>query len=308
MEERGARLPGSGYPYLLTTIFFFSTYEVVNKLIAGRIDAFQVNFVRFLFGGIILLAVAAAKREIKISARDFALCTLAGIVNVVISMSLINLSLSGPGASAAVSAVLFSCNPIFVAVFASIFDGEKIGARKFAALLLGVAGTVLISLDKIGSGPASLLSPALAILSAITFGFYTVLGKRISVRTGSLRMNAWAFTTGSLILLGFLAVTGRPIFRFDPEILPWVAYLSVFVTGLAYLAYFKGLAIAGAGKGSLVFFLKPVLATALAFAFLRERVGLAVYAGIALVLIGIWIVVAREEGTDQRVRGTQIKG
>lgn len=288
------RQGGSGYLYLLTTIFFFSTYEVVNKVIATRIDPFQINFIRFLAGGLILLAVAAIKREIRVSARDFALCVLAGIVNVVISMSLINLSIAAHGASAAIVAVLFSCNPVFVSVFASIFDGERVGGKKIASLVLCVVGTALISLDKIGSGPRSLVSPALAVLSAISFGFYTVLGKRISVRTGSLRMNAWAFTTGSLILLVFLAVTKRPIARFDPSIVGWVAYLSVFVTGLAYLAYFKGLSIAGAGKGSLVFFLKPVLATALAFAFLGERVGPIVYAGIALILVGIWVVFAHD--------------
>ena len=293
-DTKLVRRGGSGYLYLLTTIFFFSTYEVVNKIIAARIDPFQINFIRFLAGGLILLAVAAIKREIAVSARDFALCVLAGIVNVVVSMSLINLSIAARGASAASVAVLFSCNPIFGSVFASIFDGERVGGRKIASLILGVAGTALISLDKIGTGPQSLVSPALAVLSAISFGFYTVLGKRISVRTGSLRMNAWAFTTGSLVLLAFLAVTKRPIARFDPSIAGWVAYLSVFVTGLAYLAYFKGLSIAGAGKGSLVFFLKPVLATALAFAFLGERVGPAVYAGIALIFAGIWIVFARD--------------
>jgi drug/metabolite transporter (DMT)-like permease len=293
-DKNLGRRGGSGYLHLVTTIFFFSTYEVVNKVIATRIDPFQVNFIRFLSGGLILLAVAAIKRELAVSARDFALCALAGIVNVVISMSLINLSIAAEGASAAIVAVLFSCNPVFVSVFASLFDGERVGGRKVASLVLCVAGTVLISFDKIGGGPQSLVSPALAVLSAISFGFYTVLGKRISVRTGSLRMNAWAFTTGSLVLLAFLAITKRPIARFDPSIVGWVAYLSVFVTGLAYLAYFKGLSIAGAGRGSLVFFLKPVLATALAFAFLGERVGPVVYAGIALILAGIWVSFARD--------------
>lgn len=285
---------GSGYPYLIATILFFSTYEAVNKHIAYRIDPFQVNFIRFLAGGIILLVVAALKRELRVSVGDFALCALAGVFNVVISMSLINLSLTAVGASAAVSAILFSCNPLFVSIFASIFDKERLGARKMAALALGVVGTALISIDKIGGGPASLIGPALAILSAASFGFYTVLGRRISVRTGSLRMNAWSFTTGSLVLAVFLAVTGRPIARFDPSIIGWVAYLSVFVTGIAYIAYFKGLALAGAGKGSLVFFLKPVFATAIAFVFLGERVGLCVYAGIGLILVGIWIVVGRD--------------
>ena len=294
MGNEAKKGAGSGYSWLLATIFFFSTYEAVNKHIAGRIDPFQVNFIRFLAGGLILLAVAAWKRELRVSARDFALCALAGVVNVVVSMSLINLSLAASGASAAVSAILFSCNPIFVSLFASIFDGERMDGRKVAALALGVAGTALISLEKIGSGPEGLLGPALAVLSAAFFGFYTVLGRRISVRTGSLRMNAWSFTTGSLVLLVFLALADRPIARFDPSIAGWVAYLSIFVTGVAYITYFKGLAIAGAGRGSLVFFLKPVFATAIAFFFLGERVGLPVYAGVALILAGIWMTVGRD--------------
>lgn len=296
----------SGYLYLLTTIFFFSTYEVVGKSIAGRIDAFQVNFIRFLVGGLILFGVAAIKKELAISRRDFALCALAGVINVVISMSLINVSLAIEGSSAAVSAVLFSCNPIFVSVFASAFDGERIGGKKIAALALGILGTVLISFNKMDISLQSLASPALAVLSAVFFGFYTVLGKKISVRTGSLRMNAWAFTTGSLILLVFLVLTKRPVVRFDHAIAGRVVYLSIFVTGLAYLSYFKGLAIAGAGKGSLVFFLKPVLATAFAFVFLGERINLLVCAGIALVLAGIWIAFGSRQdkvGGDAPERG-----
>lgn len=281
--------PNSGYFFLFTTIFFFSTYEVVNKLIAGKVDAFQINFIRFLVGGLILFAFAAFKRELSISLKDFALCVLAGILNVVVSMSLINMSLAVEGSSAAVSAVLFSCNPVFVSVFASIFDREKPNAGKIVALALGVVGTVLISFNKMSLDPQNLVSPALAVLSALVFGLYTVLGKKISARTGSLRMNAYAFTTGSLILLAFLLLTKRPVIAFDPSATPWVLYLSVFVTGLAYLAYFKGLGLAGAGKGSLVFFLKPVFATALAMIFLGETVNVPVILGVALILLGIGV-------------------
>jgi len=289
-----------GYACLFVTIFFFSTYEVVNKLIAGRIDPLQVNCIRFLGGGIILFAVAAFRREVFVSRRDFALCSLAGVLNVVISMSLINVIITMKGASAAVCAVAFSCNPVFVSLFASLFDGEKIGGRKIAALALGVAGTALISLDKIGAGLGGIVSPLLAVLSAIVFALYTVLGKRISARTGSLRMNAWAFTTGGLVLAVFLAATGRPIVSFDYSITGWVLYLSVFVTGLAYLAYFKGLTVAGAGKGSLVFFLKPVLATAFAVILLRENVGAAVVAGMALILCSIAFSLSKDRAQSLR--------
>lgn len=278
-----------GFVLLFVTILLFSTYEVVNKMMGGRIDPFQINFIRFLAGGTMLLAVAAVKGELAISPKDLALCALAGALNVAVSMGLINVSLSIPDSSAAVTAVLFSCNPVFVSLFAALIEGERIGPRKVVSLLLGISGTVLISLKSLMGGSGGFLSPALAILSAIVFGLYTVIGKRVSGRIGSLRMNGYAFLTGSLLLVPFLLATGRPLFAFDLSVAPYVAYLSIFMTGIAYLTYFRGLGILGAGKGSLVFFLKPVLATVFAVVLLGESIGASVIGGTALILLAVWL-------------------
>jgi len=50
-----------------------------------------------------------------------------------------------------------------------------------------------------------------------------------------------------------------------------VVYLSVFVTGIAYLIYFMGLFRTGAGSGSVVFFLKPVWQVCLQLFFLVKK-------------------------------------
>ncbi len=291
-----------GYILLLTTILFFSTYEVVNKIIGPCIDAFQINFLRFFFGGLLLLVIALIKKEAYISLKDFVLCCVLGILNVVISMGLINISLRTENASAAVTAVLFSCNPIFVSLFASLIDKEPLNARKIIALILGIAGTLLISCNKLQLTLSSLLSPALAVLSAVFFGLYSVLGKKISRKIGSLRMNAYSFLGGSLILSVLLIITKRPIFTFDISITGWVLYLAFFVTGLAYAFYFAGLSRIGAGKGSLVFFLKPVFAASLAVIFLHERVNLLTAIGTITILAGVWIMWGREILTPLKTR------
>jgi len=36
-----------GYLFILVTVVFFSTYEVVSKTIIGKVDPFQINFLRF---------------------------------------------------------------------------------------------------------------------------------------------------------------------------------------------------------------------------------------------------------------------
>lgn len=283
-----------GYLYLLNTIFFFSTYEIVNKIIIGSVDVFQINFIRFFIGGLILWIFAFVKKEISISLRDFACCTFVGIINVVLSMSLINLSISIPGASAAVTAVLFSCNPIFVSIIAAFADRERLDRRKVMALVIGMTGTVLISCNKMNFNIHSLIGPTLAVLSALFFGVYTVLGKKLASRIGSLRMNAYSFLSGSVVLFIILTIMRRPTVLYKSSVIGWVLYLSIFVTGLAYLTYFKGLSYIGAGKGSLVFFLKPVLAAILAVLFLKEKINIMIIIGIGLVLSGIWFVFGKQ--------------
>ena len=283
-----------GYIYLFNTIFFFSTYEVVSKTLVGSITPYQVNMFRFLIGGLVLFAALIYKRDISIGKEDFIKTVLIGIINVVISMNLIQLSLYAKGAFASVTAVIFSCNPIFVMIFSSIIEKEKIDKKNFIALFFGLIGTFVIFSDKISLDFSSILSPLFALLSAISFAIYTVIGKRVSKKIGSMKMNAYSFVSGSIILILLLFIFNQPVFSFDFEITYKLIYLSVFVTGIAYLTYFKGLSIIGAGKGSLVFFLKPVFASIIAAIFLKENISIQLVVGTILILFGIFFTLNKK--------------
>jgi drug/metabolite transporter (DMT)-like permease len=100
-------------------------------------------------------------------------------------------------------------------------------------------------------------------------------------------MNAYGFLLGSLTLLPFLFLFGVPVFAIHTAAVPFVLYLGVFVSGLSYLTYFKGLGIIGAGKGSLVFFVKPGLAAILAWMLLGEKLTPIFIAGTVLIVGGI---------------------
>jgi len=277
----------TGYLYLLTTLLLFSTYEVVSKTLIGIIDPYQVNFIRFLVGGAFLFAVLAARRDAMISRRDLGVASAAGVLNVVVSMSLTQLALYGPGAKASVVAVIFSSNPIFVMIFSALIDKERIGAHKIAGLVLGVVGILVIFMEKIDLNFASYESALLALASAVSFGLYTVVGGRCTRKIGSLKMNAYSFTVGSLALLPVLIVSGIDPLHFDAAALPRIAYLSVFVTGVAYFTYFMGLSLTGTVSGSLVFFGKPVFANLFAVILLGEKFTANLAAGTLLILAGI---------------------
>jgi drug/metabolite transporter (DMT)-like permease len=263
--------------------------------LVNKVNPFQINFIRFFIGGIILLAFLAVKKNVFIGLKDLGATALIGIINVVISMNLIQISLFMEGAKASVVAVIFSSNPIFVSLIAVLIDKEKINYIKLIGLIMGVVGIFAIFFEDISLSGTDFISPLLALLSAAFFGLYTVLGRKVSVRIGSLKMNAYSFIIGSLTLLPILAFFKMPVIRFDHSAMGQIIYLSVFVTGIAYLTYFKGLSIAGAGKGSLVFFVKPVLASVIAIVYLKEQAAASLFIGTALILSGITLVIKSEE-------------
>ncbi|KNY25226.1 DMT family transporter [Pseudobacteroides cellulosolvens] len=286
----------NGYLYVINTVLLFSTYEVVSKTLVGKIDPFQVNFIRFLLGGIILFLFLLYKGDLKLGRRELLAITAVGFINVVVSMSLMQLSLYMKGAQASLSAVIFSSNPIFVCVFAYFWDKEKFNRVKAAGLALGILGIVVIFYEKLNIDSMDFRSPIFALLSAIFYALYTVLGRKQAVKIGSLKMNAYSFIAGSLLLLPImLFIKGPNVFQFDYSGTLQIIYLSVFVTGIAYLTYFKGLSIIGAGKGSMVFFIKPVLASIIAIVFLKEQPSVFLAAGTLLILISIVLVLNSEK-------------
>ncbi|GFR35694.1 EamA family transporter [Thermobrachium celere] len=53
---------------ILFTAFVFSTLEVAGKVISGQLNAFQVTFIRFLIGALIIMPFAI--KDIKKKAID----------------------------------------------------------------------------------------------------------------------------------------------------------------------------------------------------------------------------------------------
>ena len=65
--------------------------------------------------------------------------------------------------------IMFSA-PFFVALFAGPLLGDWIGARKWAAIIVGFAGILLVAQPGTGIHPAALLSLA----AAVTYALYAI--------------------------------------------------------------------------------------------------------------------------------------
>ncbi|HOJ79062.1 MAG TPA: EamA family transporter [Bacillota bacterium] len=281
-----------GLLYLIVTVILFSTFEVSSKLIGSRLHPLQISLFRFLIGGLILFPVACYrvhKTALKIDLNLIFSMFLLGIVNIVISMSLIQFGLKFTSASNA--AVIFSSNPLFVAFFAALMLKEKVSTNKIIGMIIGVTGVFLLFADQMGERTLIDLGSGLVLLSAIFFALYTVIGKQLTLRNiDSLVMTSFSFLAGSLCLIPIMWVMEVPVYVNNRAIIPHILYLGIFVSGLAYMCYFYGLRSINTSAGSLIYFVKPPLATLFSIVIVKETVSVHFFIGTIVILFGLVII------------------
>lgn len=276
---------------LILTILLFSTFEVTSKTLSPHLGPTQITFIRFLVGGLVLLPFALLRlrrKQIRLTARDYGKFAVLGIANIVVSMGLIQLGLVYTNAS--VCAVLFSINPLFVTLFARFILGERITAQKIVGLSLGILGIVVLFVDSLARKTSTALGLVLILASSVSFAFYTVLGKKIITKdVDSLIVTTFSFLIGSVAMIPIQIALGVPLFPDVSPVIPQLLYMSVIVTGLAYVTYFEGLSRLEAGAGSTLYFAKPAIAALLAVLILGERVGANLVVGIVVIAAGIFV-------------------
>ena len=199
---------------------------------------------------------------------------------------LLQLSIKHSNASSA--ATLISTSPIFTAIFAYLIISEKISQRKKIGILLGLVGIITFGIGMLeGDSFSGIL---FGIVASVTFGLYSVLLRRHIARYGSLRCTAYSTLFPSLIYGGILVLSGNlkiPTVTIQGWLI--IAYLGIFVTGLAYYALLEAVNRMGATNAMRLFYVKPVVATGLALIFLHEPVGVVKIAGMSIIIFSLFL-------------------
>jgi drug/metabolite transporter (DMT)-like permease/cytidylate kinase len=277
----------NGSIYIVLTAMAFGTMEISLKIAGSAFTAFQLTFLRFLIGGLLLLPLALReqkKRNIHVGLSDIIYLAVLGIINVVFSMVLfqVGVNLSNAG----IAAIVFSCNPIFTMIFSYFIVHDPFTRQKAITALLSLVGLLIVADPRaiITHGSIGLL---IVLLAGIGFALYTTLGKLRIQKLGGSTMNSYSFLLGALGLLFVLFYTGDPIFSGINSHSVWpLIYTSVVVTGFGYVCYMKAIELCGPGTASFAFFLKPVIALILAFFILGEPITLRAVLGLVLIITG----------------------
>ena len=286
-QNTGHTQAGSGKVVagILIAAFAFATMEAVLKLAAAGLDSMQLTAVRFLIGGLVLLPFGLAEKRRKgvtLTMRDHWWLLLLGVVCIPVSMMLFQVGVVHSNASTA--SVLFCINPLFTMVLAHFFANERMTKRKGIAFVISLGGIFMMMRPWDIQEGNSFYGLTLMLLAALTFSIYTIMGKRSLARIGNTLQTSLSFLYGSAVLLVAMVIMDRPVLAGLAENWMVVAYVSVFVTGIGYLAYFKAIEYSDATTGSITFLIKPAIAPFIAMILLGEALLWNSYVGLVLIL------------------------
>jgi drug/metabolite transporter (DMT)-like permease len=278
----------------LLAVLFWGVSFVVTKAVVGALSPVTLIFARSLLGTLTLVALLAARGELRVPPLgEWRYLAAMGFVGVAFHQVLQAWALTLT--SATNTGWLVAITPLWSALLAALKLRERIGPMKVAGLLLGFAGAGAVVAR---GNPAGLLAlPAtrgdlLILLGTFNWAFYTVLGHGTIRRIGPARASAGALLVGTLLLLPlFAAGPGvSELVRLPP--LGWAAigFLGVACSGLGYYFWYGALEKVEASRVASLLYLEPLITMAGAVAFLHEPAALSTVAGGALLIAGVVLV------------------
>jgi len=240
-----------------------------------------VALIRALPAGLILLALLRQLPTGVWWGRVFVL----GALNFTIFFSLLFVSAYRlPGG---VAATVGALQPLVVIVLSTFVLRVPLKAVAILAALAGVAGVALLVLT-----PKAALDPigiAAGLIGATSMAIGTVLTRLWRPPVSPLTFAGWQLTAGGLMLLPLALFLEPPLPALTLGNIGGLTFLGTVGGALAYMLWFRGIGLLGAGAVAPLGLLSPMVAVIAGWLVLGQTLSILQTAGILVVLGSVWV-------------------
>ena len=256
--------------------------------------------IRTLVAGLFLLPFLFFYNSHRGVRRHLPAIALVGVIGSAMPFALI--AYATLTVTAGYASILNATTPMFGALVAWIWLGDRLRPSGIIGLLVGFAGVFVLVWGK-GEMPSLQLGTAVAaaLTATLLYALAATTTKRYLAEVHPLTLATLSqlFAAASLLPLALLAVPEQM-----PSVKAWwsVVLLGIASTGIAYVIYFRLISQVGPTKTLTVTFLIPVFGLFWGWLFLEEAIGWSMVAGCLLILLGVGLTTGVLAGRSRRLK------
>ncbi|MPM46235.1 hypothetical protein SDC9_92933 [bioreactor metagenome] len=260
--------------FLLLSAIWGSSF-LFTRMGAIEFGPFPTAGLRVALGALVLFPVMLQRGEWPALRQHWKAVLFAGVINSAIPFALFAWAVMH--ITTGLTSILNATVPLFGALVALIWFGERIGRLRWIGLALGFVGVALLAWKAPGGAGMksedAIWAIGACLCASICYAIAANFAKRYLVGVPAL-----ASATGSLIgaslCLTIPTVVYWPSQTPGPHAWGAIVAIAVLCTGIAYFLYFRLIAQAGPSRAVAVTFLAPAFAVAYGTLFLHETVTL----------------------------------
>ncbi|MBK9362496.1 MAG: DMT family transporter [Rubrivivax sp.] len=279
--------PGDAAELLLLAALWGASF-LFMRVGAPEFGPLALVFVRAAGAAAVLLPLLAWRREAAALRTHWRPIVIVGLLNTAVPFTLF--TAAALVLNAGLSGIFNATAPLWAALFAWLWLGERPTWWRTLGLAVGFGGVLLLAADRASLRPGTPgISPALGVaaclLATACYGFTVNYTKRRLAGVPSLALAAGSQSAAALAM-------ALPAWWAWPATLPgataWgaAAGLALGCTALAYILYFRLIAHVGPAQAITVTYLIPAFAIAWGWLFLGEAVTPVMLVGGGIVLLG----------------------
>ena len=283
---------------ILKTLFAVTVWGasfIATKVVLQDVSPITVVWLRFSMGVLILGVAVAMRRQFSFPNRnEWAYFALLGFLGITFHQWLQSNGLQT--SEAGTTAWIVSTTPVFMALLGRVVLKERLGWLKIMGILLAFAGVLLVvskgDLESVSVGRFGAAGDKLILVSAVNWAVFSVLSRRgLKSYPAGLMMFyvmtlGWIFTSVTF----FAGTNPSEISNLTFDGWLGVAFLGIFCSGLAYIAWYDALQTLSAAQTGVFLYIEPLVAVVVAFFVLGEPVTVVSLIGGGVILLGVWLV------------------
>jgi drug/metabolite transporter (DMT)-like permease len=282
---------------LALVCFLWGTTWIAAKEGVRHMPALQLSGIRQLLGGICYVAFFLGRGAQLPKGKEWIPVIILSVLNFVLSNGLSNWGVQY--ISAGLGAIMGAIFPLWLVIISFFVSREKIPAKALIGLLLGFGGVCIIFYEHLDDflDARFRIGIILSLIATWTWAAGTLYTKKIAASFNPyFSLGLQMLISGTFLLVTTNAINSPTIKAFTPiTSIPWqswaaIAYLVVFGSLIAFVAYLYALQNLPTEQASIYAYINPIVAVLLGWIIFKEHLTLFIGIGGAVALLGVYLV------------------